>query len=111
MESDTLLSCITEGDVVRLSGIPGIGRKTAERIILELKERLHKYIAVADLPEPSPGQTGSGGTYQDDLLSALMNLGYSRPQAEKGVRQAMKQFGDESFENLLKQTLKLMMTK
>lgn len=109
MEAETLIQCLTTGDVVTLSSIPGIGRKTAERLIYELKEKLHKYIET-----PIPAAAGSAtipAATADDLLSALINLGYPKAQAEKAVAQAARQLPDGSFESLLKQALKQMLAR
>ena len=78
MEAPDLLACVQRADVARLTGIPGIGKKTAERIVLELKDR------VAQLGvEPAETATAAsvGDRLRDDLLSALQNLGYHRPLA------------------------------
>ena len=69
IEPDDLIQAIQRADVVRLTAIPGVGKKTAERIVLELKDRL---AAFAQTVEPSPGSS-----LRDDLVSALVNLGTS----------------------------------
>jgi len=101
-----LIRAIERGDLARLTAIPGVGKKTSERIVLELKDRLPRaqvaaVAAGAAAPEPS--------TLRDDLLSALVNLGYHRPLAEKAVDAAFKTFGtaaDAGFERMLKQALR-----
>src|SRR5262249_17690216 len=97
-----LVRAIQRGDVARLTAIPGVGKKTSERIVLELKDRLPT-AAAAGAPadaaaEPAP--------VRDDLLSALMNLGYHRPLAEKAVDAAITTTPDGGFELLLKQALR-----
>ena len=96
---------VERGDVARLTGIPGVGKKTAERIVLELKNRLPRVQAAAAAgaasvtPEPS--------ALRDDVLSALVNLGYHRPLAERAVDAAVKTAGrDAGFERTLKQALR-----
>src|SRR6185437_12055210 len=79
-----LIRAIKAQDVARLTRIPGVGKKTAERIGLELKDRLPQAIAAPDAEAPT------GGAVRDDLLSALMNLGYNRQAVEKTVDAAMK---------------------
>jgi holliday junction DNA helicase RuvA len=97
-----LISAIERGDLARLTAIPGVGKKTSERIVLELKDRLPK-------AQPAAAAAGSGESpvLRDDLLSALMNLGYHRPLAEKAVDGALKVAGpDAGFERTLKQALR-----
>jgi Holliday junction DNA helicase RuvA len=95
-----LVRAVRSQDVARLTRIPGVGKKTAERIGLELKDRLPQTLAAADAGEPA------GGAVRDDLLSALMNLGYNRPVVEKTVDAAMKKTPDEGFEQLLRDILR-----
>jgi holliday junction DNA helicase RuvA len=96
IEPPDLIQAVQRADVVRLTGIPGVGKKTAERIALELKDRL----ATIAAPEPAPAQ-GMGGL-RDDLLSALMNLGYHRPAVEKAIDAVLKQEPGVSFEAALR---------
>lgn len=98
-----LVQAIDRGDVGRLTGIPGVGKKTSERIVLELKDRLPRISRTAagtaiGEPEPAP--------LRDDLLSALLNLGYHRPLAEKAVASALKAAPNAGFERTLKQALR-----
>jgi Holliday junction DNA helicase RuvA len=99
-----LVRAVQFGDVARLTAIPGIGKKTAERIGLELKDKLPKAIAGDMALEIDAGQPGGG--LRRDLLSALLNLGYHRPLAEKAVDAALKRTESPSFEVALKQTLR-----
>jgi holliday junction DNA helicase RuvA len=98
-----LIRAIERSDVARLTAIPGVGRKTSERIVLELKDRLPRVQvedAVAGEVETAPGGV------RDDVLSALVNLGYHRPLAEKAVAAAIKAVPDGGFERTLKQSLR-----
>jgi Holliday junction DNA helicase RuvA len=89
--------------LARLTAIPGVGKKTSERIVLELKDRLPR----AHVVEAADGIAVAGTGLRDDLLSALMNLGYHRPLAEKAVDAALKTTGREAgFERTLKQALR-----
>ncbi len=82
IEPRELVTAVQRADVVRLTRVPGIGRKTAERIVLELKDRLGAMmVPVLD----ASGAVQSADRLRDDLLSALQNLGYHRPLAEKAV--------------------------
>jgi Holliday junction DNA helicase RuvA len=110
MEADMLAQCLVSGDAVRLSTIPGLGRKTAERLIYELKDKLPSYLeATAAGAEGAEASAASG--FSDDLVSALVNLGYARNLAEKAVVMACRQAPDDDFESLLKRSLKIMITK
>jgi holliday junction DNA helicase RuvA len=97
-----LAQAVQRGDVVRLTAIPGVGKKTAERIGLELKDRLPFALAVA--AQPSGGMPVADAL-RADLLSALLNLGYHRTFAEKAIDAALKLPGDATFERRLKQAL------
>jgi len=98
-----LVRAVQAGDVGRLTLIPGVGKKTAERIGLELKDRLAQQLATelgVDGGAPA-GET----TLRADLVSALLNLGYHRALAEKAVDAAMKVPGEQTFERVLKEAL------
>ena len=103
IEPPELVRAIERGDVGRLTAIPGVGKKTSERIVLELKDRLPsvRIAAVA-----IGGEASGAPLLRDDLLSALMNLGYHRPLAEKALDAAIKSTPDGSFERTLKQALR-----
>src|SRR5262245_4473012 len=83
IETGELVTAIQRSDVARLTRIPGIGRKTAERIVLELKDRLAQLVVPVAVGVPAMASTGD--RLRDDLLSALQNLGYHRPLAEKAI--------------------------
>jgi Holliday junction DNA helicase RuvA len=98
-----LVRAIRTQDVARLTRIPGVGKKTAERIGLELKDRL----PVGPAPLPAPG--APGGDQRADLLSALTNLGYKGAVAEKAVDAVLKKTPGAPFEQLLRDVLRGMM--
>ena len=105
IDANDLIRAIRSQDVGRLTRIPGVGKKTAERIGLELKDRLPQAApAPADAAEAP-----SGDQMRDDLLSALTNLGYPRNAAEKSVDTALKKSPDAAFEQLLRDVLRAMM--
>ncbi|MBI3490177.1 MAG: Holliday junction branch migration protein RuvA [Acidobacteria bacterium] len=107
IEPVELIHAIERGDLARLTAIPGVGKKTAERIVLELKDRLPR--APAAPAEPGAGALGAPARVSEDVLSALLNLGYHRPLAEKAVERAFRTFGSASdigFERALKQALR-----
>lgn len=94
---------LQEGDLLSLTRIPGVGRKTAERMLVELKDKVS-----------APGAPGVGVMQMrdgkvKDALSALINLGYQRGIAEEAVRDCVRQQGEElSLEELLKESLRLL---
>jgi holliday junction DNA helicase RuvA len=102
IEPYELMRAIERGDLARLTAIPGVGKKTSERIVLELKDRLPKV-------QPSTAAESAGiepSARRDDVLSALINLGYHRPLAERAVDTAIKATPDGDFERTLKQALR-----
>lgn len=96
MESDLLVSSIADQDVARLTTIPGVGKKTAERLVLELKDK------VLDMA-PAARETSVRGV-REDVVSALMNLGYRQRDAERALEKVEQPADD--FEELLRQTLR-----
>lgn len=101
-----LVRAIRTQDVARLTRIPGVGKKTAERIGLELKDRMpHAARAPGGDVEAAPPEDA----LREDLLSALANLGYQRGSAEKAVDAALKKDPDASFEDALRAVLRGMM--
>jgi Holliday junction DNA helicase RuvA len=104
IEPQELIRAIERGDIARLTAIPGVGKKTSERLVLELKDRLPKAKVAAAAAGVVDTETPP---VRDDVLSALVNLGYHRPLAEKAVDAAFKTLGtDGGFERLLKQALR-----
>ena len=104
IEPAELTRAIRSSDIARLTRIPSVGKKTAERIIVELKDRLPETGAAE--PARAPGDD-----VRDDLLSALQNLGYQRSTVEKTVDKVLASAEDRSFEPLLRATLKLLMAR
>ena len=102
IEPHELVSAIRLGNVARLTRIPGIGKKTAERIGLELKDKMAAFLP-ADVESPA---AATNETVRVDLLSALLNLGYHQPLAERAVDAAMKSNVGPGFEALLKRALR-----
>lgn len=103
IESADLVRAIEHADLARLTAIPGIGKKTAERIVLELRDKLPK--AAAE-PADASGAPRAPAPVRADLVSALLNLGYHRPLAEKAVDAALRAKPDASFEHALRQALR-----
>ena len=107
IEARELLFAVQRGDVARLTGVPGIGKKTAERIVLELKDRLGAIAAAAGTDASAVDTPGE--RLRADLLSALQNLGYHRPAAEKSVEITLSATGDATFEQALRSALRELM--
>jgi Holliday junction DNA helicase RuvA len=98
MAPDDLLGAIASGDLGRLSTIPGVGKKTAERMVLELRDKMREL--AAELPE----QVAAAPADQD-VVSALVNLGYKAAQAERAVADAKRERPDAVFHDLLRASL------
>jgi Holliday junction DNA helicase RuvA len=102
MTADELIPAIQRQDIVKLTTIPGVGRKTAERVALELREQIPGLLSEA-------AQAAAEKPMQNDLTSALVNLGYHRNLAERVVKKVLEQAKpDSTFETLLKNSLHLM---
>ena len=101
IEVPELVAALRTSDVSRLTRVPGVGRKTAERLIVELKDKMP-----AAAPDETPTAPARGGP-KEDLLSALVNLGYSRGEVERGVDRALHEDGSRRFEDLLRRALQI----
>jgi Holliday junction DNA helicase RuvA len=103
---EELVTAIAEADLPRLTAIPGVGRKTGERVLVELKDKvLDLRRADGYVAEPPPRTKGDRAT--EDVVSALMNLGCTRKEATAAAEAARKAMGaDAEFEKLVKQALK-----
>lgn len=110
MSADELIAAIRSNDLARLTLIPGVGRKTAERLVIELREKVGA-LSSAQLEEELTARTSvSGEPTQDsvrsDSLSALLNLGYQRSAAEKAIDSAMLEGNDVTVESILRRVLR-----
>jgi Holliday junction DNA helicase RuvA len=97
MPADEMIGAIRGNDVARLTRIPGIGRKTAERMVLELRDKLQ---ALAEVPAAPPVSA-----IEEDVLSALVNLGYQRPAAERALAIVSGNGKSSSFDVLFREAL------
>src|ERR1700682_1220353 len=97
MSVEELVPAIRGGDLARLTRIPGVGRKTAERMVVELKDRLE--IVTAEAQKPA---AASPAGVEADVISALVNLGYDARAAENAVADAKREVGVANFEKLLR---------
>jgi holliday junction DNA helicase RuvA len=110
MSADELIASIRTNNLARLTLIPGIGRKTAERLIMELREKVAE-LSSAQLEEelgakPDVGAEPTEDAVRSDALSALLNLGYQRSAAEKAIDSALGEGGDLTVESILRRGLK-----
>lgn len=104
LEPQALIDSIRRGDRRRLNAIPGVGKKTADRLILELRDKMPQVAAAG-----SPEADASGAPVPrvaDDLVSALMNLGFPGPLSEKEVAAELADNPDTKFEDALKNVLR-----
>ncbi|MFL6214945.1 MAG: Holliday junction branch migration protein RuvA [Blastocatellia bacterium] len=110
MAANELITAIRNNDLARLTGIPGVGRKTAERVVVELREKVSKMTFEAGEAEAAlPRAAGTNvEAVRDDTVAALLALGYPRAVADKAVERAMNEEGDASIEAVLKRALRRM---
>ena len=101
MSVDELVPAIRGNDLARLTKIPGVGRKTGERMVVELRDKLE---AVVVMEAERPAASSPAGV-EADVVSALINLGYEARVAEKTVEEARKESGAANFEKLLRAAL------
>jgi Holliday junction DNA helicase RuvA len=101
MSLDELIPAIRKGDLAQLVRIPGVGRKTAERIVVELRDKL----AAVDVPET--GKPATRSQLESDVASALVNLGYDERNVESAVAKSRTTVGND-FESLLRASLQIL---
>ena len=105
MNVEELVPAIRTGDLARLTKIPGVGRKTAERMVVELKDKLEAVAIETERPAPS-----SPAGVEADVKSALLNLGYDERTADAALGEAKREAGTSNFEKLLRVTLAALST-
>lgn len=103
LPTEDLATAIRKGDVGTLTRIPGVGRKTGERMVLELRE---KFMPVDDTKESIDSPSGFS-QIERDVISALLNLGCARPAAEQAVRKTLRESASSEFEPLFRRSLEL----
>ena len=112
MSADEIIASIRTNNLARLTSIPGVGRKTAERLVIELRDKIAALSSPA-LEEEFAAQSGAGAlasedAVRDDALSALINLGYQKAAAEKAITSAMQEGGEVSVEMILRRALRML---
>jgi len=111
MTADEMIASIRTNNLARLTLIPGVGRKTAERLVMELRDKVAS-LSSPELEEELGAARGAGApvatgdALHSDVLSALLNLGYQRGSAEKAVTSALDEGGDVSVESILRRSLR-----
>ena len=100
LEPRQIMEAIATGDVATIQGIKGIGAKTAQRVIIDLKDKIVKVFGMEEVSAPQ------SNTSREEALSALETLGYNRKQSEKVVDKIVKDEPNASVESLIKQALK-----
>src|SRR5580698_7247616 len=101
MSLEELIPAVRKGDLAQLVRIPGVGRKTAERIVVELRDKL----AVVDVPQA--GKPATRSQLESDVASALVNLGYDARSVEKAIEKSRAASGGD-FEDLLRASLQIL---
>jgi Holliday junction DNA helicase RuvA len=104
MNADEIVAAIRTNNLVRLTSIPGVGKKTAERIVIELRDKIGGLSAAASASSGSASDERPDTVF-DDALSALVNLGYQRNAAEKALQDASKDGAELSVQKLLRAAL------
>jgi|SRR3984957_8663009 Holliday junction DNA helicase RuvA len=108
MSVEELVPAIRGSDLGRLTKIPGVGRKTAERMVVELKDRLDAISAEVIMKPAVSSSGGAGSDVTADVTSALVNLGYDARAAEEAVSAAARSAGTANFEKLLRVALNVL---
>lgn len=97
IETPDLVAALRDSDVLRLTRVPGVGRKTAERLVLELRDKVKDLASVA-----APAGTDPLTASRADIVSALIHLGYSQPEAERAAERSLSDHPGVRFEDLLR---------
>ena len=111
MNADEMIASIRTNNLVRLVAIPGVGRKTAERLVVDLRDKVAA-LSSADLEQEFAAKSAATGaatsedSMRNDAISALANLGYQRGAAEKAVKAAIDEGGELSVEVILRRSLR-----
>ncbi len=117
LSASDLVAAIAQGEADRLRAVPGIGKKTAERLVVELKDKVQRLPeglrraggGAAASAAPTPAAADGTGGVEADLLSALVNLGYTRAAAEKAIAHVRRERREAvSLADLLRETLRVL---
>lgn len=106
MSADEIITAIRTDNVVRLTAIPGVGKKTAERLVIELRDKVTDLLGgVAIETIGADGTDVPADAVYEDALSALLNLGYNRAAAEKALKETIKEGTEMTVQKLLRRSL------
>jgi len=109
MNSDEMIAAIRTNNVLRIKSIPVVGQKTAERVVIELRDKIVE-LSAGDTTTAQPADADGVPTDEafDDALSALVNLGYQKSAAEKAIRQAAQEGTEQTVQKLLRRSLQIL---
>ena len=106
MNADEIIDAIRKDNLAKLIAIPGVGRKTAERLVIELRDKVGEISAAAAAANTGAGlKTAGESDAFDDALSALVNLGYQRNAAEKAIQDIRRDGADQNVQKILRSAL------
>ncbi|HYJ92231.1 MAG TPA: Holliday junction branch migration protein RuvA [Pyrinomonadaceae bacterium] len=108
MSADEIVAAIRSNDLGRLTAIPGVGRKTAERLVIELRDKVGELAAAASAAASISSDELPADVVFDDALSALVNLGYQRAAAERALKKVVQEGTDMSVQKLLRRSLQVL---
>ena len=106
LSADELIRAIRDNNLVKLVAVPGVGKKTAERLVVELRDKMTKLAATTQIETVTSDYTPIANAVSDDIVSALVNLGYQKAAAEKAVANVFKENADANFEVALRAALR-----
>ena len=109
MSADEIVTAIRQSNYARITSIPGVGRKTAERLVIELRDKMAALSSPAleeQIAAGGPTAAQSEDALREDTLAALLQLGFPKPAADKAINGAMQEGGDLSVETLLRRSLR-----
>jgi Holliday junction DNA helicase RuvA len=109
MSADEIITAIRQNNYARITSIPGVGRKTAERLVIELRDKMAALSSPAleqEIAAGGPTAAQSEDALREDTLAALLQLGFPKPAAEKAINGAMQEGGELSVETLLRRSLR-----
>jgi Holliday junction DNA helicase RuvA len=108
MSADEIVAAIRSNDLGRLTAIPGVGRKTAERLVIELRDKVGELAIAAGAAASVSSDELPADAVFDDALSALVNLGYQRSAAERALRKVVQEGTEMSVQKLLRRSLQVL---
>ena len=105
LSADELIRAIRDNNLAKLVSVPGVGKKTAERLVVELRDKMTKLAASTQTESVSSDYTPVANAMSEDIISALVNLGYQKVVAEKAAANVLNEKPEANFETLLRLSL------